>query len=98
MLYYAHGALAQLGARHTGSVEATGSSPVCSTEYSGEHPNGVLAQLGARNIRIVEATGSIPVYSMSVRHNFFDREVMPYYMSLAVILQAVRTHSTVKHH
>ena len=26
-----HGALAQLGARHTGSVEATGSSPVCST-------------------------------------------------------------------
>ena len=25
-----HGALAQLGARHTGSVEATGSSPVCS--------------------------------------------------------------------
>ena len=27
-----HGALAQLGARHTGSVEATGSSPVCSTK------------------------------------------------------------------
>ena len=26
-----HGALAQLGARHTGSVEVTGSSPVCST-------------------------------------------------------------------
>ena len=26
-----YGALAQLGARHTGSVEATGSSPVCST-------------------------------------------------------------------
>ena len=25
-----HGALAQLGARHTGSVEVTGSSPVCS--------------------------------------------------------------------
>ena len=31
MLYYpSFGALAQLGARHTGSVEATGSSPVCS--------------------------------------------------------------------
>ncbi len=29
-----HGALAQLGARHTGSVEATGSSPVCSTYNS----------------------------------------------------------------
>ena len=29
-----HGALAQLGARHTGSVEATGSSPVCSSEKS----------------------------------------------------------------
>ena len=29
--YFLHGALAQLGARHTGSVEATGSSPVCST-------------------------------------------------------------------
>ena len=28
--YFLHGALAQLGARHTGSVEATGSSPVCS--------------------------------------------------------------------
>ncbi len=28
-----HGALAQLGARHTGSVEATGSSPVCSILY-----------------------------------------------------------------
>ena len=27
-----YGALAQLGARHTGSVEATGSSPVCSTK------------------------------------------------------------------
>ena len=25
-----HGALAQLGARHTGSVEVTGSNPVCS--------------------------------------------------------------------
>ena len=25
-----YGALAQLGARHTGSVEVTGSSPVCS--------------------------------------------------------------------
>ena len=33
ILYYnkSTGALAQLGARHTGSVEATGSSPVCST-------------------------------------------------------------------
>ena len=28
-----HGALAQLGARHTGSVEVTGSSPVCSTYF-----------------------------------------------------------------
>ena len=26
------GALAQLGARHTGSVEAVGSSPICSTD------------------------------------------------------------------
>ena len=30
VLYYVHGALAQLGARHTGSVEVTGSNPVCS--------------------------------------------------------------------
>ena len=30
MVYCPYGALAQLGARHTGSVEATGSSPVCS--------------------------------------------------------------------
>ena len=31
MLYYfSFGALAQLGARHTGSVEVTGSNPVCS--------------------------------------------------------------------
>ena len=30
-----HGALAQLGARHTGSVEVTGSSPVCSRRYDG---------------------------------------------------------------
>ena len=31
MLYYfSFGALAQLGARHAGSVEVTGSSPVCS--------------------------------------------------------------------
>lgn len=29
------GALAQLGARHTGSVEATGSNPVCSILVSG---------------------------------------------------------------
>ena len=28
-----HGALAQLGARHTGSVEVTGSNPVCSIFY-----------------------------------------------------------------
>ena len=28
------GALAQLGARHTGSVEVTGSNPVCSIEES----------------------------------------------------------------
>ena len=30
-ILHVFGALAQLGARHTGSVEATGSSPVCST-------------------------------------------------------------------
>ena len=30
VLYYPYGALAQLGARHTGSVEVTGSNPVCS--------------------------------------------------------------------
>ena len=30
MLYSSYGALAQLGARHTGSVEVTGSNPVCS--------------------------------------------------------------------
>ena len=30
VLYSSYGALAQLGARHTGSVEVTGSSPVCS--------------------------------------------------------------------
>lgn len=29
-IIFLFGALAQLGARHTGSVEATGSSPVCS--------------------------------------------------------------------
>ena len=29
-ILFLHGALAQLGARHTGSVEVTGSSPVCS--------------------------------------------------------------------
>ena len=28
------GALAQLGARHTGSVEVTGSNPVCSIVYN----------------------------------------------------------------
>ena len=27
-----HGALAQLGARHTGSVEVRGSNPLCSTK------------------------------------------------------------------
>ena len=32
MLYSSYGALAQLGARHTGSVEVTGSSPVCSSQ------------------------------------------------------------------
>ncbi len=31
MLYYAHGALAQLGAHNTGSVGVRGSSPLCST-------------------------------------------------------------------
>ena len=37
MLYYhSFGALAQLGARHTGSVEVTGSNPVCSTERYAE--------------------------------------------------------------
>ena len=29
-----YGVLAQLGARHTGSVEVTGSNPVCSTKQS----------------------------------------------------------------
>ena len=33
MLYCRHGALAQLGARHNGIVEATGSNPVCSIFY-----------------------------------------------------------------
>ena len=35
ILWYYHqvGALAQLGARHTGSVEVTGSNPVCSIFY-----------------------------------------------------------------
>lgn len=31
MLYYLHGALAQLGARHIRIVEAVGSNPICST-------------------------------------------------------------------
>ena len=34
MLYCPYGALAQLGARHTGSVEVTGSNPVCSTRWT----------------------------------------------------------------
>ena len=33
-ILHVFGALAQLGARHTGSVEATGSSPVCSIKMS----------------------------------------------------------------
>ena len=36
MVYCPYGALAQLGARHTGSVEATGSNPVCSIGKSAE--------------------------------------------------------------
>ena len=32
---FVHGALAQLGARNTGSVEVTGSNPVCSTILKG---------------------------------------------------------------
>ncbi len=68
MIYFTHGALAQLGARHTGSVEVTGSNPVCSM-YSMIKLNyfGALAQLGARYIRIVEATGSNPVCSIEKR-------------------------------
>ena len=42
-----HGALAQLGARHTGSVEVTGSSPVCSTYFqaAGENFSPVIFML-----------------------------------------------------
>ena len=44
-----HGALAQLGARHTGSVEVTGSSPVCSTYFqaAGENFSPVIFMLKA---------------------------------------------------
>ncbi len=44
-----HGALAQLGARHTGSVEVTGSSPVCSTYFqaAGEKFSPVIFMLKA---------------------------------------------------
>ena len=42
MLYYfLFGALAQLGARHTGSVEVRGSNPLCSTKKE-QHPLGCL--------------------------------------------------------
>ena len=43
ILYYnkSTGALAQLGARHTGSVEATGSSPVCSIFARQSHVKSV---------------------------------------------------------
>ena len=45
MVYCLYGALAQLGARHTGSVEATGSSPVCSTfRITGRTPKPVCQE------------------------------------------------------
>lgn len=38
VLYYPHGALAQLGARNIRIVKATGSTPVCSTHGSIAQP------------------------------------------------------------
>ena len=43
-ILHVFGALAQLGARHTGSVEATGSSPVCSMFKTLQIREGVLAR------------------------------------------------------
>lgn len=43
MVYSSHGALAQLGARHTGSVEVRGSNPLCS--ISGKADDRKLSRL-----------------------------------------------------
>ena len=48
-----------MGARHTGSVEVVGSSPICSII------DGVLAQLGERQVRNLEVRGSIPLCSIT---------------------------------
>ena len=67
MVYWLYGALAQLGARHTGSVEATGSSPVCSIFLSPGFPGlfylqGQLPYCGSK-IRL--STSSAPISQIS---------------------------------
>ena len=61
------GALTQLVACHTGSVEVRGSSPLCSTKKSLIIDEalifGGVAHLVERYIRIVEVTGSSPAVS-----------------------------------
>ena len=94
------GALAQLGARHTGSVEVTGSNPVCSIEYLPTNFNTKMAlQYGGPflciylKMRKYEAFTGIPPAINNNNCDIWSSGILP----CPVCLLTARPHSSARY-